>query len=194
MMVVIPVQHGKAILVILHQRDSRVVPMGRAAQLAEGPALQSTQHHPQRRPMAEYRHGFAVVFQGDLRQRRDKPIQHLLSRLAAGHLPAVQMAVKVHNALLVLHAQLLPGVAFPHAHIHLPQVRVGVQGQALGQIYGPGRGAGAEQVAAVYGVDMYVLKPLLQGCHLLIPPGGNESVIMAVGNAVEIPLCLGVSD
>lgn len=50
------------------------------------------------------------------------------------------------------------------------------------------------QVAAVYGVDVYMFKPLLQGCDLLIPPGGNESVIMAVGNAVEIPLRLGVSD
>lgn len=69
------------------------------------------------------------------------------------------------------------------------------RGRPLGRYTALARGAGAgTQVAAVYGVDMYVLKPLLQGCDLLIPPGGNESVIMAVGNAVEIPLCLGVSD
>ena len=168
--------------------------MGGAAQLAEGATLQRAQHDAQRRAVAEHRHGLAVVLLRDLRQRRNKPIQHLLRRFAVGHLPAIQVAVEVHDALLVLHAQLLPRLPLPDAHVHLPQIRVGVQRQSLGQVHGLGGGAGAEKVAAVYGVDGDVLKTPAQHLDLLIASGGDESVIVPVGNAVQVSLRLGVAD
>ena len=87
--IVVPVQHGKPVLVILQQGDGRIVPVGGAAQLAEGVALQGAQHHPQGRSVAEYRHGLAIVLLGNFRQCREKPIQHLPGCIAPGHLPAV---------------------------------------------------------------------------------------------------------
>ena len=87
--VVVPIQHGEAVLVIFQQGNGRVVAVGGAAQLAEGTTLQRAQHDAQRRAVAEHRHGLAVVLLRDPRQRRNKTIQHLLRRFAAGHLPAV---------------------------------------------------------------------------------------------------------
>ena len=70
-----------------------------------------------------------------------------------------------------------------------------MQGQALGDINRLGRGLGADQVAGVYGVHRDVPEPPGQGLHL---PGaaivGDQALLLAVGDAIEVALGLGVAD
>ena len=69
-----------------------------------------------------------------------------------------------------------------------------MEGQALGHIDGPGGGHGAEQVAGVDRVYGGVGEALLQRLDLPVPIVGDEAVVLAVDAAVEVALCLGVSD
>ena len=69
-----------------------------------------------------------------------------------------------------------------------------MQLQPLRLIDGPGGGAGPEQVAAVHRVNVYVVKALFQYPELLIAPVGDQAVVLAVGDAVEVALRLGVTD
>ena len=69
-----------------------------------------------------------------------------------------------------------------------------MQGQALGDIDGPGGSHGAEQVAGVDRVDGDILEALLQGFDLPVAVVGDEAVILAVDAAVEVAFRLGVSN
>ena len=144
--------------------------------------------------MAEDGNGFAIVLRRHPLQSRDVTIQYLLSRLAALHMEFVQLPVEVKHLLVIGGIQLLPGTALPTAHMDLPEGRVGVQFQTLGFIDGPSGGAGPEQIAAVHRVDVYIVKALFQHPQLLIAPVGDQAVVLAVGDPVEIALRLGMAD
>ena len=104
----------------------------------------------------------------------------------------VQLAVEVKHLLLIGGVQLLPGASLPAAHVDFPEGRLQMELQPLGLVHRAGGGAGPEQVAAVHRVDMHIVKPLLQHMELLIAPVGDQAVILAMGNAVEVALRLGM--
>ena len=194
MAVVVPIDHPDIIAVDLQQGDGGVVAVGRFAHLGERQAVQRAQHHPHGRAVAEHGDGLAVVLRRHPLQGGDVAIQHLLCRLAALHVELVQLAVEVKHLLLIGGVQLLPGTALPAAHVNLPEGGLQMQLQPLRLIDGPGGGAGPEQVAAVHRVNVYVVKALFQYPELLIAPVGDQAVVLAVGDAVEVALRLGVAD
>ena len=104
---------------------------------------------------------------------------------------AVIEADQIHG---VAPLQLAPGLVLPCAQADLPQARVGVQLQTVGQVDRFGGSHCTEQVAGVHRVDMYVRKPSPQGRDLPVAVFGDQAVVPAVYPAVEIPLRLRVAD
>ena len=145
--------------------------------------------------MGKYRCGAALMGPGHALQRRDKPVHHLLCRLGPRHTPQVGPPVEVVHLLRVSHVQLMPGVVLPLPHADLPERRLQMQRQGLGQPDGPCGDLRPVQVAAVHRVDVHLPEPLPQSVDLLIPPVvGDQPVAVAVCNAVQVSLRLRVAD
>ena len=169
--------------------------MGRLADLRQGQPLKRTQNDTHGRAVGENGHRLAVMLPGHPAQGRQIPVQHGLGSLTALHLPAVQLVVELHHLQGPAGLDLAPGQALPHAHVHLPEGGLQVQGQALGDINRLGCGLGADQVAGVHGIHRHVPKALRQRPDLAAPPViGDAAVIVSVGNAIEVALRLGVAD
>ena len=64
----------------------------------------------------------------------------------------------------------------------------------LGLVDGAGGGAGAVEVAGVHIVDVDIGKTALQSLHLAPAPVGEVAVALALDDAVEVALRLGVAD
>ena len=194
MAVIVLIHHPDIIAVDLQQRHGGVVPVGRLPHLRQRQAVEGSQHHAHGRAVAEDGNGLTVVLRRYPLQGRNIAVQYLLGRLAALHMELVQLPVEIKHLLLAGGVQFLPGTALPAAHMDLPKGRIGVQFQALGLIDRPGGGAGPEQVAAVYRVDVHIVKALFQHPQLPIAPVGDQAVVLAVGDPVEIALRLGMAD
>ena len=161
--------------------------MRRVADAGQGDALQRAQYDAQSRTMGEHGHSTAVMGRADAVQGGDVATQQILCRLAALHAPQIHPAVEVVHLLRVQLVQLVPRMILPHAHADLPEGRLQMERQRLGQPNGPGSDLRTVQVAGVHRIDVHILKPLAQRVDLLIAAVvGDQPVVPAVGNAVEI--------
>ena len=193
--VVVPEHHPQVVPLGLDQGHGGVVAVGRLADLRQGQPLKRAQDDAHGRAVGENGHRLAVMLPGHPAQGRQIPVQHGLGSLTALHLPAVQLVVELHHLQGPAGLDLAPGQALPHAHVHLPEGGLQVQGQALGDINRLGGGLGADQVAGVYGVHRDVPEPPGQGLHLAgAAIVGDQAFLLAVGDAIEIALGLGVAD
>ena len=122
------------------------------------------------------------------------PGQHLRRSLRPGDGPAVHAAAKVRHFLGVLADDVPPGPALPVAYADLPEAGAAVKGQVLRLIKGGSGGPGPVEVAGVDGVDGDVREAPLQGPDLPPAPVRKVAVVLALGNAVEVALRLGVAD
>ena len=140
------------------------------------------------------RHRLVGMLGGDVQNGRGAPAADLGESLPPRGVEVRGAGGEEGHLLVVGPVDAGPGAVLPLAHAHLPQVGPGLEGQALGHIDGPGGGHGAEQVAGVDRVYGGVGEALLQRLDLPVPVVGDEAVVLAVDAAVEVALCLGVSD
>ena len=152
------------------------------------------QQHPDGVAVGEYRHGAAFILLRDVTDSPQHPVQHLLGRLGVLDVPFGKLAAEIGHLLRVLAVDVAPGALLPTAHVDLPQRRHPVEGQALGLVDGAGGSAGTVQVAGVHRVNMDVREPLFQCPDLPPAPVGEVTVLLALGNAVQVALRLRVAD
>ena len=152
------------------------------------------QQHPDGVAVGEHRHGAALILRRDGADSPQHPVQHLLGRLGALDVPFGELAAEIGHLLRVLTVDVAPGALFPAAHVDLPQRWHPVEGQALGLIDGAGGGAGTVQVAGIHRVNMDILEPLFQSPDLPPAPVREVTVLLALGNAVQVALRLRVAN
>ena len=121
-------------------------------------------------------------------------LSQLTKALTMGSLPGGITDIEAVQFAAVKVAHTAPGLVFPVAQVHFPQIRIGVQFQSLGLINGLGRSTCPVQVAGIHRVNMYIGKPAPERLDLFISIFSDQRVIPAVDTAVEVALCLGMAD
>ena len=122
------------------------------------------------------------------------PVPDLGGSLRPLRVPQMQPVGEIFHLLRICPGDLPPGLLLPYAHADLPQVAAPVERQFFGDVNGGGGGAGAVEVAGVYGIDVDVREPPLQSPDLLLAQVGEDTVVLALGNAVEVALSLRMPD
>lgn len=168
--------------------------MGRGAGLLQGAALQAGQQQADGVAVGENCHCLSVILRSDFPNGLQHPLQHRGRRLRALHMPAVHLVAEIVHLLRPAPGDLAPGLLFPCAHTDFAQGPAAMQRQIFGDVQGAGGGTGAVQVAAVHRIDADSGKSPLQGFYLPPAPVGENTVVLALGNAVQVSLRLGVAN
>ena len=191
---IVPEHHPHPAVFRLHQGYGGVAAHRRFRKPVQGIALQLRQQQPDGVAMGHHGDGFPFVLPGDLLHRRQHPLQHLPGRLRPLHVPFFRVKVEIHQLLFVRPGNVAPGLLLPPAHADLPQVPPPVKLQPLGPVDGAGGGAGAVQVAGVNGVDPDIGEAPPQRLHLPPAPVGEDAVVLALCDAVQVAFRLRVAD
>ena len=195
MAVVVLPHHPEGFPVPLQQGHGGVVPGGGLLPgVPQGDTLEVRQQEADGVAVGEEGQGFPGVRPGDVLHGGLDPGQHLRRGLRPGDGPAVHAAAEVRHGLRRGAGDVPPGPALPVPHADFPETRAAVEGQAVGAADGRGGGPGAVEVAGVNRVDADVRKAALQGPDLPPAPVGEAALVLALGDAVEVALRLGVAD
>ena len=177
----------------LQQRHSRIVAQNALVDLAKRHTAQRAQQDAHSSAMAEHSHRFALVFCGDTAQRAQQAVADLSSCFAVSDSEVFQIQMEIVQLLFVQSRHFLPCPAFPPAQIHLTQILAQPDLQTAHFTDSAGRGAGAEEIAAVHRVDLHAFKAAAQGADLLVAQPGHQAVKVALHQAVEVSLRLGMA-
>ena len=195
MAVVVHEDHPEALPVPLQQGYGGVVPGGGFFPgVPEGDPLEVCQQEADGVAVGEEGQGLPGVRPGNVFHRGADPGQHFRRGLRPGDGPAVHAAAEIRHGLRRAAGDVPPGPALPVPHADLPEARAAVEGQVFGPVNGRGGGPGAVEVAGVNRVDGDVREAALQGLHLPPAPVREIALVLALGDAVEVALRLGVAD
>ena len=195
MVVVVGEDHPEALPVPLQQGNGGVVPRGGLGPgVPEGDPLEIGQEQADGVAVGEEGQGFPRVLPSDGLHGFPDPGQHLGRGLRSGNGPAIHPAAEIRHGLGRCPGDVPPGPALPAPHADFPEARAAVEGQAMGAVDGGGGGPGPVEVAGVDGVNMDVREAALQGIHLPPAPVGETALVLALGDAVEVALRLGVAN
>ena len=144
--------------------------------------------------MRENRDALPLMPLRDLIQRLQKAPGEGLVAFAALHRPALGRLGKQQELFRLVIRKLAEGNVLPDAHADLAETRLSVQSQPLWPVDRARRGAGADKIAGINGVDGNVLKALFQRFDLAQTIARDGGIIPAVCAAENIALGLGVSN
>ena len=171
--------------------DGGVFTVAQVLPVREKEPLHGTAHD---HAVGEDRHAAALMTARHLLQRLQKAAGVDGESLAFLHRPLLRPVGKGIVALRVHMVEIAERKIFPHAAVHLPEARLRVKLQPLGDADGLGRRAGAGQVAGVDRVDGHAVKPFGQSGNLLHAVGCDKGIILALQAAEDIALRFRMAD